>query len=118
MFDAKELPHPLDWEPDYDSGDIEYILRMVPHGNVNTIARTGQQYDENALRFIYEARRALHIQQNYGWYAKLNCYDRWVVFNKENQWVTYYQKMLDADWENPFTAICEAFDMTDVCIPV
>lgn len=46
------------WEPDFEDGSIEGILTMVPHANVNTINRLGEEYSRADLEFIWLARQA------------------------------------------------------------
>ncbi len=111
MFDHKNLPPIEQWEPDYEDGEIGDILMMCQHGNINTVNRLGETYCHNTLHFIADARKAIDIQTKLGWYAKMNRYDSWEVYNRQNEWVIDYQEMLDANWQNPFAAIVAAYEI-------
>ena len=53
LLEAAEKAIPDDWgEPDFEDGSIEGVLNMVHHGNVNTVAQTGEQFSHAKLRYI------------------------------------------------------------------
>lgn len=116
MFNEDELPHVEQWSPDYEHGGIAGILIMHQHTCIHPdkeVADLFPKFDEtrrnNILHFIYDARLALDIQRATGWHARLDRYDRWLVYDQDGSWVLDLQVMQDANWTNPFTAIVETY---------
>jgi hypothetical protein len=102
---------PIDqWIPDFADGSIEGILRMVTHGNVNTITRTGEQFSHTDLVFIILARKAFDVMVRCGWGVR--CYQNngkimWEV-TKSHNWDLENDTVICDEKPDPFTALVEA----------
>lgn len=60
------------------------------------------------LEFWLLARSAQDVKQRRGWFARLNRYDRYLVYDRNGAWVADLQWMEDQNWTDDLTAIVEA----------
>lgn len=74
---------------------------------VTTFVADFHQYFEDA-QFYAIARNALDVKQRRGWYARLNRYDRYLVYNRDGEWVADLQWMEEQNWTDDLIAIVEA----------
>ena len=102
-LDVSKLSPADEWEPDFEDGTIEGVLRMVHHGNVNTVARTGEMFNRADLLCCALGRKALDVMLRRGW-QPLRYDDGWgIAFHRPMP-----TRLTWLRWPDPFTALVES----------
>lgn len=98
---SKLTPAPWSWDGDDNDPSIEgnggCVAHVQCHGNINTVAREGQQYSHADADFIAIARNAFDVMMRRGWGVTCDRLKSQFCALEESGW-----------FDDPFSALVEA----------